>query len=115
PGLSLAHRPTRDGGRCRDRGPTGRVARGGLRVRTGPVLLGAPRAGRGAGIHREGKDRGKERAMRPTRTLGFQLLGVWLVVNGIVGLGPGLSIPGVGFVMALLALVTGLLILLGRA
>ncbi|HEY2943326.1 MAG TPA: hypothetical protein VGN09_12905 [Vicinamibacteria bacterium] len=52
--------------------------------------------------------------MRPTRTLGFQLLGVWLVVNGIVGLGPGLSIPGVGFVMALLALVTGLLILLGR-
>jgi len=52
--------------------------------------------------------------MRPTRTLGFQLLGVWLVVNGIVGLGPGLAIPGVGFVAAVLAIAAGLLILLGR-
>jgi hypothetical protein len=53
--------------------------------------------------------------MRPTRTLGIQLLGVWLVVNGFVGLGPGLAIPGIGFVMALLALAAGLLILVGRA
>jgi hypothetical protein len=52
--------------------------------------------------------------MRPTRTLGFQLLGIWLVIHGFVGLGPGLAIPGVGFVMALLALIAGLLILAGR-
>ena len=51
--------------------------------------------------------------MKPTRTLGFQLLGVWLVVQGIIGLVP-ILLPGLGVLMALLALVSGLLILLGR-
>lgn len=51
--------------------------------------------------------------MRPTRTLGFQLLGVWLVAQGIISLVP-ILLPGLGVVMSLLALVSGLLILLGR-
>lgn len=51
--------------------------------------------------------------MRPTRTLGFQLLGVWLVAQGIVSLVP-ILLPGLGVVMSLLALVAGLLILVGR-
>lgn len=51
--------------------------------------------------------------MRPTRTLGFQLLGVWLTASGIIGLVP-ILLPGLGLVMSLLALVSGLLILLGR-
>jgi hypothetical protein len=51
--------------------------------------------------------------VRPTRTLGFQLLGVWLVAQGIMGLTP-ILLPGLGLVMALLALIAGLLILVGR-
>jgi hypothetical protein len=41
------------------------------------------------------------------------VLGVWLVAHGVVGLVPML-VPGIGVVMALLALVAGILILLGR-
>jgi hypothetical protein len=52
--------------------------------------------------------------MRPTRSLGFQILGVWLVAQGIMGLVP-ILLPGLGVVMALLALVSGLLILVARA
>jgi hypothetical protein len=52
--------------------------------------------------------------MRPTRALGFQILGVWLVAQGIMGLVP-ILLPGLGVVMALLALVSGLLILVARA
>jgi hypothetical protein len=52
--------------------------------------------------------------MRPTRSLGFQILGVWLVAQGVMGLVP-ILLPGLGVVMALLALVSGLLILVARA
>jgi len=51
--------------------------------------------------------------MKPTRTLGFQLLGIWLVAQGIMGLVP-ILLPGLGVVMSLLALVAGLLLLMGR-
>ena len=51
--------------------------------------------------------------MRPTRTLGFQLLGVSLVSQGVFSLVP-ILLPGLGVVMSLLALVSGLLILIGR-
>jgi len=51
--------------------------------------------------------------MRPTRSLGIQLLGIWLVAQGIIGLVP-ILLPGLGVVMSLLALVSGLLILIGR-
>jgi hypothetical protein len=52
--------------------------------------------------------------MKPTRTLGFQLLGVWLVVQGVIGLVP-ILLPGLGVVISVLALLAGLLILIGRA
>jgi hypothetical protein len=52
--------------------------------------------------------------MRPTRSLGFQILGVWLVAQGVMGLVP-ILLPGLGVVMAVLALVSGLLILVARA
>jgi hypothetical protein len=51
--------------------------------------------------------------VRATRTLGLQLLGVWLIAQGIVGLTP-ILLPGLGLVLALLAIVAGLLILIGR-
>jgi hypothetical protein len=38
---------------------------------------------------------------------------VWLVAQGIMGLTP-ILLPGLGLVMALLALIAGLLILVGR-
>jgi hypothetical protein len=52
--------------------------------------------------------------MRPTRSLGIQLLGIWLVAQGIISLVP-ILLPGLGIVMSLLALAAGLLILMGRA
>ena len=51
--------------------------------------------------------------MRATRTLGFQLLGVWLIAQGIVSITP-ILVPGLGLLLALLAIVAGLLILVGR-
>ena len=51
--------------------------------------------------------------MRPTRTLGFQILGAWLIAQGVIGLVP-ILLPGLGVVMSLAALAAGLLILIGR-
>jgi hypothetical protein len=51
--------------------------------------------------------------MRPTRQLGFQLLGVWLVVSGLAGVLPLGAFP-IGLLLAVLALIAGLLILFGR-
>jgi hypothetical protein len=51
--------------------------------------------------------------MRPTRQLGFQLLGVWLVATGLFSLMP-LALAGVGLLLAVLAVIAGLLILAGR-
>jgi hypothetical protein len=51
--------------------------------------------------------------MSRPRSMGMTVLGIWLVAHGVIGLVPML-VPGVGFLMALLALVAGVLILLGR-
>ncbi len=51
--------------------------------------------------------------MSRPRSMGMTALGIWLVAHGIQGLLPVL-LPGFGILMALLALVAGLLILLGR-
>ena len=51
--------------------------------------------------------------MRPTRQLGFQLLGVWLVATGLFSLMP-LAVPGIGLLLAVLAAMAGVLILIGR-
>lgn len=49
-------------------------------------------------------------AVRMTRSAGMLLLAIWLIITGLAGLAP-LPIPGV--LMAVLALVAGILILIG--
>ena len=51
--------------------------------------------------------------MRPTRQLGFQLLGVWLVATGLFSL-LSVALPRIGLLLAVLAVIAGLLILMGR-
>jgi hypothetical protein len=50
-------------------------------------------------------------AVRLTRSVGMLLLGLWLVITGLAGLAP-LPIPGI--IMAVLALLAGILILVGQ-
>jgi hypothetical protein len=51
--------------------------------------------------------------MRLTKDLGTFLLGVWLIIQGLEPL-VGLSFRGFGTLQAILAIVAGLLIILGR-
>ena len=51
--------------------------------------------------------------LKLNRNLGMLLLGVWLILNGLISL-LSLSFSGLGTLMALLALVAGLLIRMGR-
>jgi len=46
------------------------------------------------------------------RNLGMLLLAIWLIVWGVAQL--GLSFPGLSVVLGILALVAGILILMGR-
>jgi hypothetical protein len=48
-----------------------------------------------------------------TKNLGMLLLGVWLILGGLLPI-IGLSFPGAGTVMAILAIAAGVLILMGR-
>jgi hypothetical protein len=48
-----------------------------------------------------------------TRSLGVPLLGVWLILSGLISI-INLSFAGLGLLMGLLALVAGILLLLGR-
>jgi hypothetical protein len=50
-------------------------------------------------------------ALRMTRSAGMLVLGIWLLLTGISGLAP-LPIPGI--IMAVLALLAGILILIGQ-
>ena len=50
-------------------------------------------------------------ALRMTRSAGMLLLAIWLILTGVAGLA-ALPIPAV--VMAVLALIAGVLILVGR-
>lgn len=52
-------------------------------------------------------------ALKPTRNLGMLLLAVWLILTGLVALFD-VAFEGIGIVMGLLALLAGVLILLGR-
>jgi hypothetical protein len=45
------------------------------------------------------------------RNLGMLLLGVWLIITGLSGL---VALPVPGVLMALLALIAGILLLVGR-
>lgn len=50
---------------------------------------------------------------RLTKNLGMLLLGIWLILTGLVQAG-GFSIAGLGTILGVLALVAGVLILVGR-
>jgi hypothetical protein len=49
---------------------------------------------------------------RIRNNLGLALLAIWLILNGLVGL--GLSFPGLGLAAAVLSLAAGVLLLMGR-
>lgn len=51
--------------------------------------------------------------MAITKNLGMLVLAIYLIVVGILGLGI-ISIGGLGVVVAILAIIAGVLILLGR-
>ena len=51
--------------------------------------------------------------MRLTRNVGMLLLGIWLILTGLLQV-VSISIPGIGSILALLAIVAGILILIGR-
>ena len=51
--------------------------------------------------------------MKLTKNLGTVLLAIWLILTGLIAL-VHLSFAGLGVIMAVLALVAGALILLGR-
>jgi hypothetical protein len=51
--------------------------------------------------------------MRLTRNLGMLLLGIWLIVTGLVQVF-SISIPAMGTLLPLLAIVAGVFLLLGR-
>lgn len=49
--------------------------------------------------------------MRITRNVGMLLLGIWLILTGLASFVP---LGGLGVVLAILAIIAGILILLGR-
>ena len=51
--------------------------------------------------------------LRPTRSLGMLLLGIWLILTGLIPLA-NFSFSGSGTLMAVLAIAAGALILAGR-
>lgn len=51
--------------------------------------------------------------MRPTRNLGMLVLAIWLILYGAVPLFH-IMVPSIGYVLNILAIVAGVLILLGR-
>ena len=51
--------------------------------------------------------------MRLTRNVGMLLLGIWLILTGLLQV-VSISISGIGSILALLAIVAGILILIGR-
>lgn len=50
--------------------------------------------------------------MRVTRNIGMLLLSIWLILTGLAAFVP--AVGGLGPVMAVLALVAGIFILIGR-
>jgi hypothetical protein len=53
------------------------------------------------------------KSLQLTKNLGLLLLGIWLVLTGLIQL-LGLGFSGLGMIMALFAIVTGALIVLGK-
>jgi hypothetical protein len=51
--------------------------------------------------------------MKIPRNLGMILLGIWLVATGVLAL-VSLDFPGLGIIMAILAIASGALLLFGK-
>ena len=51
--------------------------------------------------------------MKITKNLGMILLSIWLILTGVLSLA-SISIPGIGIIMAILAIAAGILILIGK-
>ena len=51
--------------------------------------------------------------MKLTKKLGMLLLGIWLIVTGLLQV-VSIPIPSIGIILAMLAIASGVLILLGR-
>jgi hypothetical protein len=48
------------------------------------------------------------------RSIGMILLAIWLILTGLMALVPSMTLPYAGVILGLLALVAGILILIGR-
>ena len=51
--------------------------------------------------------------MNLTKNLGMLLLGIWLIVTGLLQV-VSIQLPAIGTILALLAIIAGVLILMGR-
>jgi len=51
--------------------------------------------------------------MRANKNLGMLLLGIWLILTGLLQV-VSVAIPGIGVIMAILAIVAGALIVMNR-
>ena len=51
--------------------------------------------------------------MKITKRLGILFLAIWLIVSGVLSIIP-IQIPGAGFILALLAILAGVLLLLDK-
>jgi hypothetical protein len=51
--------------------------------------------------------------MSVTKNLGMILLAIWLIVTGLLQV-VSIAIPGIGVILAVLAIAAGVMILLGR-
>ncbi len=51
--------------------------------------------------------------MKITKNLGMLLLGIWLILTGLLGI-VSIPIPFLNIIMAILALASGILILIGK-
>ena len=50
--------------------------------------------------------------MKITKNIGFLLLAIWLILNGLAAFVPALA--GLGVILSILAIAAGIFILLGR-
>jgi uncharacterized membrane protein HdeD (DUF308 family) len=52
--------------------------------------------------------------MNLTKNIGMLLLGIWLIISGIVALVPAVYFNGLGAIMAILAIIAGILVLMNK-
>jgi hypothetical protein len=52
--------------------------------------------------------------MNITKNIGMLLLGIWLIASGVIALIPAVYFNGLGTIMAILAILAGILILMRR-